>query len=213
MATEDVNRWCDELTAQADAILDYFKNAPPFNPEAAEEETDTEDDSFFIVEPDYPEKEYQHLISSGLSRDEMARRLAEADYENIQLMATIEKHTKDFAAFEDHLLRISGQFEALHSVIKLSDVRIKINEAISSVSRAMGAYEGKTEYKKQRGKAAIDARHNKPNGARAKQEAIRQIWASGKYSSRDICAEQECAGLGMSFASARKALINQPNKT
>ncbi len=44
----------------------------------------------------------------------------------------------------------------------------------------------------------------------AKRAAIRDIWASGKYSSRDICAEQECAALGMSFSSARKALRRTP---
>jgi hypothetical protein len=47
-------------------------------------------------------------------------------------------------------------------------------------------------------------------GNAGKREAIRGAWASGKYSSRDICAEQECAALGMSFCSARKALRNTP---
>lgn len=51
-----------------------------------------------------------------------------------------------------------------------------------------------------------DALHDKPGGSREKKKNIREIWASGKYSSRDICAEQECAALGMSFSAARKAL-------
>src|SRR5690606_20653636 len=55
---------------------------------------------------------------------------------------------------------------------------------------------------------ALEKRHSKPDGSRAKREAIRSIWATGKYSSRDICAEQECAALGMSFSAARKALRN-----
>lgn len=58
---------------------------------------------------------------------------------------------------------------------------------------------------------AIEKRHSKPGGSRSKQEKIREIWASGKYSSRDICAEQECAALGMSFSAARKALRNTPD--
>lgn len=62
-----------------------------------------------------------------------------------------------------------------------------------------------------RAKAAADALHNKPGGNREKRDAIRAIWASGKYSSRAICAEQECAGLGMSFDAARKALRNTPD--
>ena len=60
---------------------------------------------------------------------------------------------------------------------------------------------------------AADALHNQVGGSREKQEIIRNIWAGGKYSARDICAEQECAGLGMSFSAARKALRNTPDPT
>jgi hypothetical protein len=59
-------------------------------------------------------------------------------------------------------------------------------------------------------KAAANARHNQPGGSRDKQRRIREIWATGKYSSRDICADEECAALGMSFSAARKALRNAP---
>lgn len=59
-------------------------------------------------------------------------------------------------------------------------------------------------------KHAANSRHNKPDGSRYKQEKIREIWACGKYTSRDICAEQECAALNMSFSTARKALRNTP---
>lgn len=58
---------------------------------------------------------------------------------------------------------------------------------------------------------AVNERHNKKGGSREKRERIRAIWASGKYSSRDICAEQECAVLGISFSTARKALRNTPD--
>ncbi len=67
---------------------------------------------------------------------------------------------------------------------------------------------GSVEWRKRTAKAAADARHNRPGGSRDKQRRIREIWATGKYSTRDICAEEECAALGMSFASARKALQN-----
>ena len=69
---------------------------------------------------------------------------------------------------------------------------------------------GSVAWRKERGRAAINARHNKPGGSREKQKKIRDAWASGKYSSRDLCAEQECAGLGMSISAARKALRNTP---
>jgi hypothetical protein len=69
------------------------------------------------------------------------------------------------------------------------------------------------EYKKQMAKSAAMARHSAPGGSHDKAESIKRIWASGKYSSRDICAEQECAALNMSFSSARKALRNTPSPT
>jgi hypothetical protein len=53
---------------------------------------------------------------------------------------------------------------------------------------------------------AANALHDKPGGSRDKAAAIKAAWVSGRYSSRDICAEQECAALGLSFSTARKAL-------
>lgn len=58
---------------------------------------------------------------------------------------------------------------------------------------------------------AADAKHDGPTGKRTAKEAIRTIWASGKYSNRDRCAEEECAALGMSFSTARKALRGTPD--
>ena len=63
------------------------------------------------------------------------------------------------------------------------------------------------------GKKAADARHDKPGGSRSMRAAIRETWASGKYSSRDICAEEECGALGVSFSAARKALRNTADPT
>jgi hypothetical protein len=56
-----------------------------------------------------------------------------------------------------------------------------------------------------------EALHSKPGGAWDKQKQIRDIWASGKYSSRDLCAEQEYAALHWNFASARRALRKTPD--
>ncbi|MGH6796530.1 MAG: hypothetical protein ACREDH_15345 [Methylocella sp.] len=67
---------------------------------------------------------------------------------------------------------------------------------------------GSAAWRKQTAKAAANARHSQPGGSRDKQRQIREIWATGKYSSRDLCAEEECAALGMSFSAARKALRN-----
>ncbi|WP_414450674.1 hypothetical protein AB4851_16400 [Burkholderia sp. 22PA0099] len=60
---------------------------------------------------------------------------------------------------------------------------------------------------------AANARHEKPGGSRDKAAQIRAAWAAGKYSTRDICAEQECAALEMSFSTARRALRGTPDPT
>lgn len=69
---------------------------------------------------------------------------------------------------------------------------------------------GSSEWRKSNAKLAADARHNKPGGSREKRDAIRAIWAGGKYTSRDRCAEEECGALDISFSTARNALKNQP---
>ena len=44
------------------------------------------------------------------------------------------------------------------------------------------------------------------------KESICKIWASGKYTTRDICAEEEYSSLGFNtFRTARKALTGTPN--
>lgn len=58
---------------------------------------------------------------------------------------------------------------------------------------------------------AANAKHSRVGGSRDLADKIRKIWASGKYTSRDICAEQECSALNMSFSAARKALRNTPD--
>ena len=39
----------------------------------------------------------------------------------------------------------------------------------------------------QKGAKMANARHEKPGGSREKHQKIRDIWASGKYTSRDMC--------------------------
>lgn len=70
---------------------------------------------------------------------------------------------------------------------------------------------GSPAWRKQLAKEAAHSRHNRPGGSRDKKKQIRRIWATGKYTSRDRCAEEECAALGMSYSAARKALINTPD--
>jgi hypothetical protein len=66
------------------------------------------------------------------------------------------------------------------------------------------------ESRQQFARLGAESLHSRPGGSREKKREIQRIWASGKYSSRDICAEEECAALGMSFSTARKALRGTP---
>jgi hypothetical protein len=59
-------------------------------------------------------------------------------------------------------------------------------------------------------RSGAEALHSKPGGSRSKREAIREIWATGKFDTRNACAEQECDALGMSYETARRALRNTP---
>ena len=63
----------------------------------------------------------------------------------------------------------------------------------------------------ERARKAANIGHDKPGGSRDLQRQIRSIWATGKYSSRDVCAEQECARLKVLYGKARKDLRNTPN--
>ncbi|UCV15516.1 hypothetical protein [Quatrionicoccus australiensis] len=92
----------------------------------------------------------------------------------------------------------------------------EIEEYIATNPPSSGAiafliFQSISRYKTAHGRKASDALHSKKGGSREKAEAIRNLWSSGNYSSRDICAEQEFAGLKWNYASARKALRNTPD--
>ena len=72
---------------------------------------------------------------------------------------------------------------------------------------------GSREWRKQKAQTAANARHDQPGGSRDKKRQIREAWASGKFATRSICAEQECAALGIAYATAVKALRNTPDPT
>ncbi len=67
---------------------------------------------------------------------------------------------------------------------------------------------GSTKWRTQTAKAAAEARHRLIT---EKKRLLQKIWKTGKYSSRNICADEECAALGMSFHTARRALRNTPD--
>jgi hypothetical protein len=112
-------------------------------------------------------------------------------------------------------LTVAGQNIPLVHVLTLNRRGLKADKdallkLVDGDTRQPASGVGSAAWRTQTAKAAANARHNRPGGSRDKQRQIREIWATGKYSSRDICADEECAALGMSFSAARKALRNAP---
>ena len=65
--------------------------------------------------------------------------------------------------------------------------------------------------RKTKARKAANAMHDGPNGKRDAKAKIREIWATGKYSTRDRCAEEECSALNISHSTARRALYRTPD--
>lgn len=70
---------------------------------------------------------------------------------------------------------------------------------------------GVKEQRKAQARKGADTVHNKAGGSRDRKAQAQAIWAEGNYTSRDICAEQECAALGVTFKTFRDYLIGTPN--
>ncbi len=86
--------------------------------------------------------------------------------------------------------------------------KVALLKILKSATQQPASGVGSAAWRRQTAKDTANARHNRPGGSRDKQKSMRDIWASGKYSTRDRCAEEECEVLGMSFSAARKALRN-----
>ena len=145
-------------------------------------------------------------------------------YEDLLDYATCCRADLELYEFENNALRSLLKFqEALVSVYeeanKIRETNLKEVLEISEFQKLVattrryleGHGRGRATQKTVHGATAANARHAKPGGSREKQQKIRELWASGKYSSRDVCAEQECAALGMSFSTARRALRGTPD--
>lgn len=98
----------------------------------------------------------------------------------------------------------------LFAMARIKQIEMEDFDVISQSDVPKPPSVGSSEWRKQTARAAANALHDLPGGSRDKQRQIQAIWASGKYSSRDLCAEQECAALDMSFSAARKALNKTP---
>lgn len=142
------------------------------------------------------EAEIASIMAGKLSRRELAVELAIA---RVTLKDSRE-FLKDYEALAEEMTAALA-----YAVRKKIDMQ---SDTVRVAFRA-GKVAVRLEVSK-RAQAAANALHDKPGNSRDKQAAIRAIWATGKYKSRDLCAEQECAALDMAFGTARKALRGTP---
>ena len=124
---------------------------------------------------------------------------------------TFAEHA-DWPPLEDGLFPVAHieQIEAEDFAVVPAAAGLDKPDAIALAAQPCQAVLGSPEWRTQTAKAAANARHDLPGGSRDKQRQMRELWASGKYTSRDLCAEQECAALNMSISAARRALNNTP---
>lgn len=112
-------------------------------------------------------------------------------------------------------LKFAGVRLPLIHALKLHEGRLRLSSATllrhathKHVQPRSGV--GSVAWRSQRARDAAIARHRQPGGTIDKQKKIRAEWATGKYRTRDDCAESVGRKIGLSFSAARKALRNTP---
>jgi hypothetical protein len=96
---------------------------------------------------------------------------------------------------------------------KIREASEKIREADANIHSAKAeSAKSIAQYHVERARNSAHARWEKTRKERKeKVEKLRAIFATGKYSSRERCAEEECAALDMKLSAAIKALRNTPD--
>lgn len=108
----------------------------------------------------------------------------------------------------DHAMEKLGGLD--QELTSTDEARIVSDETTTHATAIGELTVGSPAWRKENARTAANSKHDRPGGSRDKRRQICEAWASGKYSSRDTCAEQECAALGISYSTARRALNNTP---
>lgn len=103
-------------------------------------------------------------------------------------------------AIDDYLLSRAAQWKAELSSGTETGLRGSAKQSGRSVPKPGSAWFSA------QGRKAANARHDLPGGARERQRQVLAMWATGKYRTKERCAEAASDALGMSFSTARKAL-------
>ena len=132
------------------------------------------------------------IRSLNLTTDELLHRLAQSESWSEFIETQYEKLDALMQLYDDDLgaahEQIKRRFADMHAVIEATERKKKENAA-----------------------NAANALHSKEGGNRDKRKAIQNAWATGKFTSRARCAEQEADAIGMSYSTAIKALQNTPD--
>lgn len=147
------------------------------------------------------------LLAYGVgdvSAEEWARKiLPDAD-------VTTDYESKERYA-QEILWGIASAREAIAKgdAVKAAIAALRVGELIE---RARIKFEREPAHKSETAREAVNARHNKPGGAKERREKIRAAWASGNYTSKNICAEEEYDACGYTSAEAARKALREPKK-
>ena len=126
-----------------------------------------------------------------------------------------------------HMIYVNALQQTSEAISKLNETRKELTEAQGeSLQRLQFEHQflvkntakiirlALNEHSTYKARKSVGVKHDKPGASRDLKRKIQEVWATGKYASRDICAEEEWSGLGYgSFSAARKALRNTPDQT
>lgn len=160
------------------------------------------------------DEEVAKLKRLNLTHDDLLQCAAEsavlADMGEEAYFFTKDRLDEYRLAFHENGLTLAKEVKALDEKLKIGRYELLLAR-LKEVHLVFN--HGVTLQKKTHARNAANARHSAPGGSQEKKRQMCALWASGKYSSRDVCAEQECSAVGMSFSTARKALRGTPAPT
>lgn len=121
-------------------------------------------------------------------------------------LALLDERRANAQTLCDLIQRTSAVWGALGALLKVLHgggpplLQVSIDEQIS-LNRSRSASH------------AARAKLNQPGGYTEKRQRVRDLWATGKYRSRDECASKVHKTVGLSLSATRKALRKAPDVT
>lgn len=132
---------------------------------------------------------------------------------DMELALYIERLRAENYSYEG-LLAVAANCWLLADKLRQAPIETKISLSLSDVcSKVIPNVVSKAVVatKSNSAKNAIEARHNKPGESRERSDELLEIWMSGMYESRTLCAYEWHEEFGMKQSSARKKLQGTPD--